>query len=65
MKIEINVKKKHLDTFLDNIDLFVKAIEGVYKGHSQSVCSGNTEIGVCCKKYRKSYIVDVHGDEND
>lgn len=62
MKIEINVKKKHLDTFLDNIDLFVEVIDGVYKRHSQSVCSGNSEIGVCCNKYRKSYIVDVDGD---
>lgn len=65
MKIEINVKKKHLDVFLDNIDLFVEAIDGVYKRHSQSSFCGNSDIGVCCKKYRKSYIVDVDGDEND
>ena len=62
MKIKIYLEEKHLDTFLDNIDLFVKAIEGVHKFHSESVSIGNTEIGVCCNKYRKSYIVDVTGD---
>lgn len=63
MKIEINVKKKHLDVFLNNIDLFVEAIDVVHKLHSQSSFCGNSEIGVYCKKYRKSYIVDVNGDE--